>query len=134
MSSQNNLSRYGTIARALDLAPGAKVFFVSDSDDTTTGSSPFDMVNTYPVDEDGVVRNYTTIQAAVNAASATRGDVVLVNPGYDHTLSRADSWATAGVRVIGLGDGLNRPTVRYGAVTDEVGIAAHNVTVENIRF
>ena len=133
MASQNQLSRYGAISRVIpDLAPGAKVFLVSDSDDTTVG--PLNLGNDFPSDKDGVARVYTTIQAAVNAASAGRGDVVLVSPSYDNTLGRADSWATAGVSVIGMGNGLSRPTVRYGSTTDEVGIAANNVRVSNLRF
>lgn len=130
---ENQLSRYGAISRIIpDLAPGAKVFLVCDSDDTTVG--PMNLGAEFPADKDGVARVYTTIQAGVNAASANRGDVVLVMPGYDHTLSRADSWATAGVSVIGLGGSNNRPIIRYGATTDEVGIKANNVTVRNIRF
>ena len=130
---ENQLSRYGAISRVVsELAPGAKMFLVSDSDDTTVG--PLNIGAEFPVDKDGVARVYTTIQAAVNAASANRGDVVLVMPGYDHTLARTDSWATAGVSVIGLGEGNGRPIVRYGATTDEVGIKANNVTVKNLRF
>lgn len=129
---QNQLSRYGAIARPIDVPMGSKLFIVSDSDDTTVG--PANIGAEFPVDNDGVVRVYNTIQAAVNAASANRGDVVAVLPGYDHTLGRADSWATAGVQVIGYGQGNNRPIVRYGATTDEVGIAANNVRVSNIRF
>lgn len=130
---ENQLSRYGAISRVVpDLAPGAKLFLVSDSDDTTVG--PANLGNEYPVDKDGVVRVYTTIQAAVNAASAGRGDVVGVLPGYDHTLGRADSWATAGVRVVGFGNGSNRPIVRYTTATDEVGVGANNIEIRNIRF
>lgn len=130
---ENQLSRYGAVSRVVpDLAPGAKMFLVCDSDDTTVGQA--NLGAEFPVDKDGVARVYTTIQAGVNAASANRGDVVLVMPGYDHTLARADSWATAGVKVIGLGSGMDKPIIRYGAITDEVGIAANNVTVRNIRF
>lgn len=131
----NQLSRYGAFARGVPgnvLSPGAKLFLVSDSDDTTVG--PVNLGSIYPVDNEGVVRVYTTIQAAVNAASAGRGDVVGVLPGYDHTLGRADSWSTAGVQVIGYGNGENRPTLRYTTSTDEVGVGASNVRVSNIRF
>src|SRR3990167_2289598 len=130
---ENQLSRYGAIVKQIpELAPGAKVFLVSDSDDTTVG--PLNLGSEFPVDGDGVSRVYTTIQAAVNAASAGRGDVVLVLPGYDHTLGRADTWATAGVHVIGLGDGVSTPIVRYGAATDEVGVAANSVHIKNLVF
>lgn len=135
MAQSSQLSRYGAISRVIpDLAPGAKVFFVADSDDTNAGSSPVEFGHVFPPDEFGVVRTYTTIQAAVNAAVAGRGDVVLVSPGYDHTLSRADTWATAGVRVIGLGSSFDRPTIRFGAGTDVVHLGANNITVEGLRF
>src|SRR3990167_4143632 len=130
---ENQLSRYGAIVKQIpELAPGAKVFLVSDSDDTTVG--PLNLGSEFPVDKDGVTRVYTTIQAAVNACTAGRGDVVLVLPGYDHTLGRADSWSTAGVHVIGLGDGNSKPIIRYTTATDEVGIGASNVHVKNLRF
>lgn len=130
---ESQLSRYGAISRAIpNLVPGAKLFLVSDSDDTTVGAS--NLGNEFPVDKDGVVRVYTTIQAANNAAAANRGDVVLVLPGYDHTLGRADSWNTAGIQIIGMGNGNNRPTVRYTTATDEVGIGASNIRVSNLRF
>lgn len=130
---QNQLSRYGAISRNIpDLAPGSKVFLVSDSDDTTVG--PVNLGAEFPVDKDGVVRVYTTIQAAVNAASAGRGDIVQVLPGYDQSLTAADSWATAGVQIIGMGNGNNRPTIRYTGASGEVGLGANNVRVSNLRF
>lgn len=131
--TQNQLSRYGAISRITPhLAPGAKLFLVSDSDDTTVG--PINLGAEFPVDNDGVVRVYTTIQAAVNAASANRGDVVAVMPGYDHSLGRADTWATAGVHVIGLGDGLNLPIIRYDTLGATVNVGANNVHISNLRF
>lgn len=130
---ENQLSRYGAISRVVPgLAPGAKLFLVADSDDTTVGAA--NLANEFPPDKEGVVRVYTTVQSAVNAASAGRGDVVLVAPGYDQTLSRTDSWATAGVQVIGLGYGSQKPTLRYGTKTDQVKIGASNVRVSGMRF
>ena len=133
MKTQNQLSRYGAISRVIPkLAPGAKVFLVGDSDDTTSGV--VDLAAEFPVDNDGVVRVYTTIQAAVNAASANRGDVVLVAPDYDHVIGRVDTWATAGVKVIGLGEGGDRPKLRYTTATDKIDVAANDVTIENLEF
>lgn len=133
--NENQLSRYGAISRGVPgnvLSPGSKLFLVADSDDTTAGA--VNIAAAYPPDKDGVVRVYTTVQAAVNAAAGGRGDVVGVLPGYDHTLGRADSWSTAGVQVIGFGNGANQATLRYTTATDEVGVGASNVRVSNIRF
>lgn len=137
MSTQNQLSRYGAIARTTpQLAPGAKLFLVSDSDDTTVG--PLNIGAEFPADNDGVVRVYNTVQAAVNACAAGRGDVVLVLPGYDHSLTAADSWNVAGVTIQGVGNGqgsgYNRPTIRYTGASGEVGLGANNVRVSNLRF
>ncbi len=130
---ENQLSRYGAISRVTpDLAPGAKLFLVSDSDDTTVG--PSNIGNEYPPDREGVVRVYTSIQAAQNAASGGRGDVVGVLPGFDFNLSGADSWNTAGVQVVGLGNSRNRPIIRYTAKTSEIGLSANNVRASNLRF
>ncbi len=130
---ENQLSRYGAISRVIpDLSPGAKLFLVSDSDDTTVG--PSNLGNEYPVDREGVVRVYTTIQAANNAAAANRGDRVLVLPGYDQSLTGADSWNTAGVHFEGVGRGTMRPTLRYTGASGEVGIGASNIRVSGFRF
>lgn len=131
--TQNQLSRYGSITRAIpDLAPGSKLFLICDSDDTTVG--PSNLGVEFPADNEGLVRVYTTIQAGVNAAAAGRGDVVLVLPGYDQSLAGADSWATAGVQIIGYGNGSNRPIVRYTAKTSEIGLSANNIRVANLIF
>ena len=129
----NQLSRYGAMSRGLPyLAPNAKLFLVADSDDTTSGA--VNVANTFPPDNEGVVRVYTTPQAAINAAAGGRGDVVGILPGYDHSLARADTWATAGVKVIGFGQGGDRPKIRFTVATDRIGVAANNNTIENIEF
>lgn len=137
MASQNQLSRYGAFSRVVPegvLAPGAKVFLVADSDDTSVGINPADLVSDYPVDADGVVRVYTTIQAAVNACAGGRGDVVLVLPNHVELLNRADSWNVAGVQIIGMGHGDQRAGVRYDTATAEVGLGANGVRVSNLNF
>ncbi len=132
---KNQLTRYGAFSRGVPgnlLAPGAKLFLVSDSDDTTVG--PLNLGASYPADGEGVVRVYTTVQAAVNAASAGRGDVVMVLPGYDQSITAADSWNVAGVQILGMGAGLSRPTIRYTGSSGSVGLGANNVRVSNFRF
>lgn len=129
----NQLSRYGAISRVIPtLAPGAKLFLVSDSDDTTVG--PLNIGATYPVDNEGVVRVYTTIQAANNAAAAGRGDVIGVLPGFNFNLGAADSWNTAGVQIIGFGEGENKPRIKYTATGSLINLTANNVRVSNLKF
>ena len=65
--------------------PAAKVFFVGLS----TASWYPDFGNIFPVDEDGVVRVYSSISTALSNCVASRGDVVLVLPGYTETVTSA---------------------------------------------
>lgn len=131
--TQSQLSRYGAISRNIpELAPSAKVFLVGDSDDTTYGI--VNLANEFPPDADGVVRVYSTIQAAVNAASANRGDVVLPAPNHVEAFTRVDTWATAGVQIIGMGQGDRRPALRYDDSGASVNIAADGMRVSNLMF
>ncbi len=89
---ENQLSRYGAIAKGFDitrLGSTGKIFFavhpyaqhLSSSDDGTLAPWVATVRNEFPVDKDGVVRMHATIQAAVDATTDGRGDVVLVGPG-----------------------------------------------------
>ena len=133
MAKQSQLDRYGAISRAIpELAPSAKVFLVGDSDDTTYGIQ--NLAAEYPPDGDGVVRVYSTIQAAVNAAAANRGDVVLVAPNHVEDHQRADTWATAGVQIIGMGNGEQRAGLTYNAAGSTVHLRASGMRVSNLMF
>jgi len=133
MSSQNQLSRYGSISRNIpELAPSAKVFLVGDSDDTTYGIE--NLAAEFPPDGDGVVRVYSTIQAAVNAAAANRGDIVLVAPNHIENFTRADTWATAGVQIIGMGNGETRPGLTYNDAGATVNLRGNGIRVSNLYF
>jgi len=133
---ENQMSRWGAISKSLDmntLPPGAKLFLVSDSDDTTVG--PVNLGAEFPVDKDGVARVYTTIQAAVNAATANRGDVILVLPGYSQNVgATGDSWNKAGVTIMGIGYDTAQPTLNYNSATGTIDVGASNVRVTGMKF
>jgi len=129
MANEKQLSRYGSISRSLDLAPSAKVFLVGDSDDTSYGIQ--NLAAEFPPDGDGVVRVYSTIQAAVNAASAGRGDVVLVAPGSVLQIGGADTWATADVSVIGMGKGAQRPILDFDSAGSVIHVGASGTRISN---
>ena len=130
---QNQLSRWGAISRNIpELAPSAKVFLVGDSDDTTYGVA--NLAADFPSDGDGVVRVYTTIQSAVNAAAGGGGDVVLVSPRHTENFTRADSWNVADVQIIGMGSGDGRPGLTYNDTAATVNLGANGVRVSNLIF
>ena len=82
-------------------------------------------------------RPMATIDAAVAKCTANNGDIILVAPGHAETLTAAAGidLDVAGISVIGLGWGDDRPTITFGtATTTDIDIDAANVTIANLRF
>ncbi len=125
---RNINSQYDRLARSLPLQLGGKIFFVGDS--SVAGIS--DIIQMFRVNE----RYYATIDAAVSACVADRGDIVLVAPGHAEDISSATSLVmdVAGVSVIGIGEGLAKPTLTYTATAGSIEMDAANCTLKNIRL
>jgi hypothetical protein len=88
-------------------------------------------------DADGTNRFFTTFAAAHTAATAARGDVIFIAEGYTEAIVGAagNGVTKAGVRVIGLGDGANRPTFSFTTATAaSFDITAANVLIQNVVF
>lgn len=107
-------------------APIGNVFFVNSATGTdSVGSgyspeSPFD-----------------TIDYAVGRCTAGNGDWIIVAPGHTESVVAANGidLDVAGITVVGLGAGDEKPTVTMGTLTTAtVRINAKNVTLRNIRF
>lgn len=77
-----------------------------------------------------------TIDYAIGLCTASKGDVIYVLPGHAETIAAADGFDAdvAGIKIIGLGWGAQRPTLTFSATASDVAIGADNVTVENLRF
>ena len=93
------------------------------SDATTSGLSPD--------------RPFATIDYAVGRCTASQGDIIYVMPGHVETVASAAAldFDVAGIKVIGLGWGDNRPIVNIGtATTATVEFNADDMWIENIRF
>lgn len=76
---------------------------------------------------------FSTLDYAVGQCLANRGDIIFVKPGHAETIATATALAldVAGVAVIGLGQGSNRPTFNLTATTSTIAISAANVTFWN---
>ncbi len=76
---ENQLSRYGAIAKDIPFTTG-KVFFAVSSNDTHYG----DFQHQFPADKNGVNRVHSTIQGAIDAAAVepdpSAGHIVLIKP------------------------------------------------------
>ena len=129
----SQLSRYGAIASSIDVAPSAKVFFVLSTSSALHG----DLQSEFPVDKDGVPRVYGTINAAIAACVDGRGDVIYVMPGHTETITAAAGIVCdkSGIRIQGMGEGSNRPTINFTTSTAaDINIDAANVTIDNVIF
>lgn len=76
-----------------------------------------------------------TIDAAINLCTASHGDVIYVYPGYTQTITGATGIIpdTAGVTIIGLGEGADRPTITYGTnTTANIPISGASTKIKNM--
>jgi len=81
------------------------------------------------VSKSGVVTNasvYNTVDAAVGACTANQGDTIYVMPGHTEDISGTTSLVVdiAGVSIIGLGIGDERPTLSFTATDSRVELDA----------
>lgn len=130
---ENQLSRWGAISKIIPHAnPQAKVFFVGDSDDT--GFQNF--VQEFPPDKDGEVRVYGSIfdSTMLANAKAGRGDVVLVMPGHSENITTDKSLNVRGLKVIGLGEGDERPKIIYDNAAGSISLDTGGIHFENFRL
>lgn len=108
----------------LGLGFGGKVYYVSSASgvgsnnaDGLTWSTPF-----------------ATLAYALTKVVASKGEVIVLMPGHAETIT-ASAFSVAGIRVVGIGTGTNRPTLTATtAATDLINVTAANVYMENIRL
>jgi len=137
MAQENQLSRYGSVVRALPgaISPAAKYHFVGLSTLTAYG----DFLSEFGPDVDGGDRVFSTLTLALASSNvvASRGDVIFILPGYTQTIVGAAGQAIskAGIRIVGLGEGSLRPTFTFTtAIAASFNISAANTTIENCIF
>jgi len=79
---------------------------------------------------------FSDITYALTKCTASRGDVIMVMPGYTETIAAAagEVWNVAGVAIIGLGSGALQPTFTFSATGSDLNVTAANMSVSNIKF
>jgi hypothetical protein len=80
---------------------------------------------------------FSTIDFAVGQCAANRGDVIFVRPGHTETVTAAAGLDldVAGIALIGLGSGSNRPTINFTTATSaDMDVDAANITMVNFLF
>lgn len=98
------------LAAAVGPAMGKILVVVEDSDASSVQTM---MKQLFTPDPDGVIRFYTTLNAAYSAATSNANDIILLAGHSSHTLSAAIDWTKNRIHVIGM-DGGDR-LVQQGA-------------------
>jgi hypothetical protein len=77
-----------------------------------------------------------TIDYAIGLTTASKGDVIYVLPGHAESISGAAAIAAdvAGISIIGIGNGANRPTITLHTAPTTIAVSAANVTLKNLRI
>lgn len=113
-------------------SPIGKVFFVGAS--TLPNIAIAQQI--FKHDPNGYLRMYSSLTALMAATSngltASAGDVVYVLPGHTESITAALALSVAGMQVIGLGSGGNRPYFTLTTATSAgFSMSAANVTIQN---
>lgn len=77
---------------------------------------------------------FATIDYAIGQCTANNGDIIYVMPGHDENPTTSITADVAGISIIGLGNGSDRPTITFGALAATLAISAASVTVKTLRF
>lgn len=110
---------------ALNLTPGT-IYYVD-----STNSAAQDATTRAGTSRD---QPFATLNYAFTRVTASKGDVIVLMPGHAETTT-AIAWNVAGIRVVGLGYGRNRPTLTATtAATDLINVTAANGQLFNVRL
>ena len=119
----NGISSFGVpvLGGSAEVTTGS-IFFVHSG----TGSDGYKGTSTkHPL---------ATIDAAIGKCTANKGDIIYVMPGHDENPTTSITCDVAGISIIGLGQGTDRPTITFGAASATLAISAASVRVMNLRF
>lgn len=107
--------------------------------ETLTTGNIFYVYATTGSDSVGYGRNpdapFATIDYAIGQCTASQGDMIFVMPGHAETVTAAISVDVAGISIIGLGNGDNRPFLTLTASAAPCfNVRADDIKISNISF
>lgn len=115
----------------LQTHPGS-VFWVSNATTLLTGQKSGSDSNKGTFDAP-----FSTLEYAIGRCTASRGDVIFIKPGHAESIASATALNLdlAGVAIVGLGAGSNRPTFTFTtANTATIPVTAANMSIQNCLF
>lgn len=118
--------------RLIENAPG-KVFWVGNNATLLSGEAT--AADTNLNNRGGTfLHPFSTVDYAIGQCAASRGDIIFVRPGYSESVtSTSTTLDVAGVSIIGMGVGANRPLFNFGVTTSTITVSANNCSIENIQ-
>ena len=130
MGLYNKESGYGKHTQAIPFQGGGQTFVVAKS--AAAGRKilqdifkPFNGKNRY----------FATIDEAIGACVANRGDTILVAPGHTENVTNGSiACDVAGITIVGLGSGSMKPTLTWTATNSKINVTAADVTWRNFRW
>lgn len=83
----------------------------------------------------GPEKPVATIDYAVSLCTANENDIIYAMPGHNESLADAQiDLDIAGISVIGLGNGPDRPRIDFDHANASVNVAASGIYIENLTF
>ncbi len=120
------------ISAALAANPSPGRFFLVGKASTPNLS---EISAVFPNWSDGSQMIHTTVDSAINVCVASRGDRIIVLPGHTEAVtSTSIAMDTAGVKVIGIGEGTLKPQLTFGATNSVVTVSAANCSFRNLKI
>lgn len=120
--------------------PIAMLFATSQAANTNTAKTGVYFVDsTYGADGNDGTYQKPLATSGRAWALASANDIIMLKPNHTDNISSATdvdgAWSVAGVSVIGLGVGTQRPTITLDtATTATVNVSAANIAVRNVVF
>ncbi len=112
----------------LQVAHPGKVFWVNNS-----GVFPEKGVCASDGNDGSYLHPFNTLQKGIDSATAGRGDIIMLMPGHVETVTATSiAMNKAGVAIIGLGEGDNRPQLNFGATSSNIIVSAANCSMKNL--
>lgn len=122
----NKESGYGKfVPQFLSQGVAGKTFVVGKA-----GIASLDMYREiFGGDPDGKLRLFSTLDEAVGNCTANAGDTIYVLPGHTEDVTTTSiALDVAGINIVCLGSGTNRPTFTYGAAAATITVSAANIS------
>ena len=82
-------------------------------------------------------RPFATLAGALAQCTPGKGDVIIIKPGHQETITSATQLliSCSDVAIVGLGAGLDRPMFTLStAATATIGITGSNISIQNCQF